>query len=230
MSAEATYLLDLLGWNRLKSWLGLGEPQNPSTPSPPSYEDSQRTYFSGGSAEFWFLDDITTPEYMQRLSSGGYVLREPVSRVVPWHAELHIRARDISILMDQGLFWSEDNIVTNGDLPELDGSLQFISSVAEALGYQYCELYELSGADASSISAWRGTLYIYAHDIETVLNFQPSQLSLANIRFAYAWDADHRLVHSFDSAGSEDFSTTSGDTPLSGWLPWPRNGGFPTSQ
>lgn len=186
---------------------------------PPPYTESQR---DGGYANIVFLDDINVRGY--RATGSQYNFDHTSSLAVPWHAELEIQAKDIVTLLERGLFWSEENIDRRKNFIVLDDPARFTNEWPGKLGYPHYRCYTM--ADTSADPDWRGTLCVYTHDPATLHAFRPSDLSLNNIRFSTARNSAHQFIYLYDSSGAiPNFSAVSGDRPLPGWWPWPKEKG-----
>lgn len=174
-----------------------------------------------GRVTFLLLRDVDTPEY-KSANGKGYLWDRYVSGTVSWHAELRIQANDIAALMRQGLFWSEDNFDQTKGYYVLDALRKFDSPMGNTLGFAHCRYYELS--DIPDSPQWKGSLCVYAHHPSTLREFRVDSLGLSNVRFVLARNWVERLIYQFDSTGVvPTYSTLTGETPLLGWGPWPRN-------
>lgn len=187
-----------------------------SNKPPPPYTSRQTTDADAGHVVLIFLDDVNAPAFQVTRATGyPYVFDRRISFQVPWHAELVIRANDVPTLLGQGLFWSEDNIDASKACIVVARPTRFQSPLAHRIEWRHCRDYPMT--DTSPDPTWEGTLTVYANDVAVLDGFRPNDLSLTNIRFATASNADNHLVYRYDSAGIvPNLSAIYGDTPLPG--------------
>lgn len=186
---------------------------------PPSYmPPPPPPQLPGGYIRFTMLKDPMVEEYSLRPTD---ILRNVrVPKIIPWHSELAVQVRHMPTLMDNGFFWSEADINREESHCTIDQCL--FNPFPRDLGYTHLRVFHLK--DKAHVEPhWLACLTVYAHGYEELQRFKPRELTLDNILFAVGNNGSGHMVYYFDrQCSSKNFNAISGDAPLAGWWPWPK--------
>ncbi len=145
-----------------------------------------------------------------------------IRQSVPWQAFLIVRCLDVSRLMDEGFFWSVDNLVNE------EGCILPVSDPAfVAVGYSHMRTWSLTDRSerrgGNRTPKWVAYLEVPAHAVETLAAFRPQNLTIANVWKADAWDVRGNTIYNYDVYHpAQNFNCIYDEKPLQGWWPWPR--------
>lgn len=162
-----------------------------------------------------------TPEICQGRVSFGRLFRNRTEQPA-WHATLRISAANVPRLMAMGFKWSHEQILEGHDRIVFDDPTLAVEDGKSSL-WRHTRIYQLK--DKLGEPEWRGALHVHGRAKETVLNFDPSQITTDTIIEAKAWDWDGNLVYYADKRSGFAFNKIFNLKPLKGWWPAPRKPG-----
>ena len=143
----------------------------------------------------------------------------PDYRRVPWAAILFVKS-DVSSLMEDGFYWSVDNVIHN------QGSMYHaLSSAWEARGFRHGRQWALVDTAHGDTPRWVARLEVSSPFLEVVADFPIQDLSRANICSTNAWNPQRDLLYNYNIRAPDlNYNCIFGnDRPLHGWWPWPRD-------
>ncbi|KAF5127248.1 hypothetical protein E5D57_008176 [Metarhizium anisopliae] len=215
----------------MRSWLD-STPRpftSPSTPSPPSYTNSnhingkynahQDSEFKGGYVDIRMQKDVNfCPEK-------GDI--EKIHKDGPWVAAIIFRVKDLPAAMKQGLYCSQDNVDLSGccfydDLQSMPPAFQDWGLRLQDWGLTHARRFQL--IDLAENPQWKATLFVVSRGIKPLCRFRIQTLSVNNILGTAAFTRDGKLAYMYNRAEPErNFNAIYDDMPLRGWWPWPKN-------
>ena len=139
--------------------------------APPPYETSREDLVSAD----W------PPRFWCNRASGhnmtlGLLLNRTakLSSEVAWEAEVFMSVKDIPLLMREGFYWKQANVLQHEGY-FLTGK-QSISTEGERRGWVYARQYFLT--DLGDDPQWTGNLRVYARKIQVLSEFRVGHLSV----------------------------------------------------
>jgi hypothetical protein len=161
------------------------------------------------------------PEICQDRVSFGRLFRNRTEQPA-WHATLRISATNVARLMAMGFKWSHENILEGHDRIVLDDPTLAAEDEKSCL-WRHTRIYQLK--DKVGEPEYKGVLHVHGKARETVLNFDPSQITTDTLIEAKAWDWDGNLVYYANKRSGHAFNKVYNLIPLKGWWPAPREPG-----
>ncbi|KID87864.1 hypothetical protein MGU_05102 [Metarhizium guizhouense ARSEF 977] len=193
-------------------------PPPPYTPSTPSnnikgkYRAHKDFHFKGGRARIKLQKDMNFPPLI-----GPWKYDKKAHNDAPWIAYMDIRFKDVCATMEQGLYWSQDNIDPNG-------SCFFNTTDPALLAYDFFRGRRFHLIDLAENPQWKGELEVYASSAKTLSEFRIQNTLVDNITSMTAFTGDERWIYAYKRGDpGQNFNAIYDDMPLRGWWPWPKN-------
>lgn len=138
---------------------------------------------------------------------------------VPYLAQLHLRVKDVSAMMVQGVHCSDENLERSYGFITEDRS--YIPAWADK-GWTHTRYYLLR--DRSEDPQWWGTIWVWGRGMTGLRQFELGTLSTDNVLNLRAQNNRGESVYWYDhnDQESEWFNAIYDDMPMQGLWPWPR--------
>ena len=178
-----------------------------SAPASPTFNKYKLLGVQYGTAAFQMVPDRWAPR-----------IRESV----PWQASLTVRCLDVSRLMDEGFFWSVDNLVhEEGCILPATHPAWVKTGFSHMRTWALTDKSECKGGNVPP--QWVAYLEVPAHAVETLAAFRLQNLTVANVWKANAWDVHGNNIYNYDVYHpAQNYNCIHDDKALQGWWPWPR--------
>lgn len=197
-------------------------PASPPPPPPPPYTPSKNIKgkyhahndfrFKGGSARIKLQKDMNFPPLI-----GPWKYDEKPHNDAIWIARMDIQFKDVCATMEQGLYWSRDNI-------DPTGSKVFHNSWGKSAEDGFTRGRQFHLIDLAEDPQWKASLVVYAPKVKALSEFRIQNLSVDNIADMTAFTGDGRWIYEYNRGDpGQNFNAIYDDMPLGGWWPWPKN-------
>ncbi|KAI5457707.1 hypothetical protein BGZ63DRAFT_427741 [Mariannaea sp. PMI_226] len=196
------------------------DPDIPSPSSPPSAQihSQQRIDSSPGGGR--------TREWKPNRVKIGFEMLPDFNVMDPkhldWLATLEVVTKDIIRLMEEGFYWSKDNILRRKGYFEFG---EKVSHLAKEQGWNCTRIYFLADIKKENGQPlWTAKLTIFARDLRTLSQFDLACLTVERIVLAAAVDQSRLPIYGYYALQPEfSFNALLDGMPLRGWWPWPRS-------
>jgi len=199
-----------------------------TTTPPPPPEASTNTNAKGSSDSSGMspaLQSCTLDKYDTPDSEWGTITirmvpdpTAPDYRTVPWAAFLFVKS-DVSCLMDEGFYWSVDNVIHHQGLMG-----HGLRSTWEERGFRHVRKWALVDTAHGDSPCWVARLEVMSPFLEVLSDFPLQDLTRGNICSANAWNPQHELLYNYNIRTPDlNYNCVFNDRPLHGWWPWPRD-------
>lgn len=139
-----------------------------------------------------------------------------------WVAILCIESDNVARMMRDGFHWSAADIQRDNGHLVLNDS-RALGTYGMSPRWRHVRTWYVR--DSSKNSQWRGSLRIIGTSKDTVINFDPNQITPDMVVRARAWNWTGGMVYEADKKAGHVFNTVFNSMPLTGWWPAPKKEG-----